>query len=176
MDWEPTTRQIRALERQLRQVRDQHEYRRLLAVLEVGRGTPIAEVSRRLGIARQSVYNWIELYTTGGGPEELRTSLQVGRPSIWTETLEAVLRKTLDRSPGRWGYQAGQWTVGLLQHHLEIHTRRKPSESSLRRQLHEMGYVWKRSRYVLEPDPEREKKTADPPKTRGFARAEPGFV
>src|SRR5262249_1730947 len=26
-----------------------------------------------------------------------------------------------------------------------------------------LGYVWKRPRYVLDPDPELEKKTADPP-------------
>ena len=32
------------------------------------------------------------------------------------------------------------------------------SDTALREQLHRLGYVWKRPRYVLLPDPEREKK------------------
>jgi hypothetical protein len=32
-----------------------------------------------------------------------------------------------------------------------------------------LGYVWKRSRYVLAPDPEKEKKTANSPQNQGFA-------
>ena len=33
----------------------------------------------------------------------------------------------------------------------------------IRRQLHDLGYVWKRPRYVLDPDSERDKKTTDLP-------------
>jgi len=45
------------------------------------------------------------------------------------------------------------------------------SESTIRQHLHRLGYTWKRSRYVLEPDREREKKTAYLPQNPAFAAA-----
>jgi transposase len=51
--------QRRHLERQLKTTPDARLYRRTLAVLEVDRGKPIAEVARTLGVTPRSVYSWI---------------------------------------------------------------------------------------------------------------------
>lgn len=78
--------------------------------------------------------------------------------TAWDEDLLAVLRCALEQSPSPWGYQDLEWTVGLL---LESRARwddRSWSDTTLRRQLHQLGYVWKRPRYVLQPDPQRGRK------------------
>src|SRR5207302_4773834 len=42
--------------------------------------------------------------------------------------------------------------------HLAAWDGRWWSDTTVRRQLHELGYVWKRPRYVLQPDPRRARK------------------
>jgi transposase len=37
------------------------------------------------------------------------------------------------------------------------------AQDTIRRQLHQLGYVWKRTRYVLPADPEGEKKNGHSP-------------
>ena len=153
----------RRLERQLRAARDAALYRRTLAVLEVARGKPVAEVAGALGVSRQSVYNWAAAYAAEYDPQALADADRPGRPSVWTDDLRATLGAALGRSPDRLGYPAVNWTIPLLQEHLGHWCDRRPGANTLRRELHRLGYVWKRSRYVLDPDPEREKKTRHPP-------------
>ena len=54
--------QRRGLERQLREAKDAALYRRTLALLEVARGRPVAEVAGALRVSRQSIYNWAAAY------------------------------------------------------------------------------------------------------------------
>jgi Winged helix-turn helix len=68
------------------------------------------------------------------------------------------------------GYFAVNWTVPLLQEQLEHGTGERLSDDTIRRELRRMGYAWKRSRYVLDPDPEEEKKR---PIRRKLRRAQP---
>ena len=158
-----TTWQRRRLLRQLRQTRDVPVYRRTLAVLEVDRGTPISRIAQILGVTRQSIYNWIDDYLREHDPVALADEPRTGRPSFWTEDSRSLLRYLLERSPNEFGYPNVNWTVPLLREPLERCIDLGLSEDTIRRELHRMKYVWKRPRYVLEPDPEREKKTADPP-------------
>src|SRR5438309_1040328 len=98
------------------------------------------------------------------------TTLFRSRPSLWTEELKVLLRTLMaDYTPDQLGYSAVDWTVTLLQEHLESCTGQRLSDETIRRELHRLGYVWKRPRYVLDPDPEFEKKTADPPSNPEFA-------
>ncbi len=84
-----------------------------------------------------------------------------GRPSVWSEAIEAVLSTALAEPPERWGYRAAGWTAGLVQQHIARWTGQQISASAIRQHLHDSGYAWKRFRYVLEPDPQREKKAGD---------------
>ena len=158
-----TASQRRRLEQQLRSTRDAGFFRRTLAVLEAAGGRSIAEIARLLRTSRVSVYHWIDCYDRTRDPTCLADHRGGNRPSLWTEELQAVLRSSLGQRPDHFGYQAVEWTVALLQEHLARWAGESPAATSIRRQLHAMGYVWKRPRYVLDPDPEREKKTADPP-------------
>jgi transposase len=158
-----TAAQRRRLEQQLRATRDAGLYRRTLAILEAAGGRPIAEVARLLRISRRSVHYWVASFEHSRDPTCLADHRGGNNPSLWTEDLRAALLASLERGPDRFGYQAVEWTVPLLREHLASCAGQRPSATSVRRQLHESGYVWKRPRYVLDPDPERDKKTADPP-------------
>ena len=83
-----------------------------------------------------------------------------------------MLEALLDRRPDQLGYFAVNWTVPLFQDALAAYTDQRPSADTIRRELDRLGYVWKRSRYVLDPDCEREKKTPDPPEGPRLAAAD----
>ena len=155
--------QRRQLERQLRNSRDVRLYRRTLAILEYDRGRSVTEIARSLRVSRPSIYRWIERYRESSDPESLHDEERGGRPPAWTEECSEWLRSFLKRSPAELGYFAVNWTVPLLRDPLQICTGRTFSDDTIRRALSRLDYIWKRPRYVLAPDPEREKKTTYSP-------------
>jgi transposase len=162
----------RALERQLRQAADARVYRRTLAVLEVDRGRPAAQVADELRVARQSVYRWVAEYLAAGTPAALADRPRPGRPRGLGDRAAAFLRDVLGGSPRDLGYPHAGWTAPLLREVLEAGTGAAVAERTIRRELARLDYVWKRPRYALAPDPEREKKTPDPPGDPGPPAAE----
>jgi transposase len=166
-----TTRQRHQLEAQLKAAHDAGLFRRTLAVLEVAAGKSVTEVARLLRVSRVSVHHWLACYAQGHDPAALADHRGGNHPSVWTEDLQATLRECLRQPPDRFGYQAVCWTVGLLQQQLAPLCAGGLSTRTIRRQLDDLGYVWKRPRYVLDPDPERDKKTADPPALAAVAGA-----
>lgn len=164
-----TAGQRRRLQLQLRSSADARQCRRLLAVLELDRGQSVARVADLLGTTRQTVYNWAHRFAARPDPAGLGDRYGPGRPSTWTAALRDRLRDCLARRPDQLGYHAANWTVGLLREHLGRRGGPGLSDDTVRRELDRLGYVWKRYRYVLPPDPEREKKTRDPPAVAGPA-------
>jgi transposase len=149
-------------------------YRRALALLALDEGQSVGEVAELLGVSRQSVYNWVQIYEQSPRPEALGDRYAGGRPSLWTELLERSLQGGLHRRPNDLGYPGMNWTVPLLREYLYDETASWLSEDTIRRELRRLGYVWKRYRYVLPPDPEREKKTRHSPAPGALATAECG--
>jgi transposase len=167
-----TPGQRRKLRTQLRRARDARYFRRLLALLELDRGKSVAEVAGSLGVTRQSVYHWACSFAARPDPATLRDRYGVGRPTTWSDHLEALLLAALQRRPDELGYAGVTWTLPLFQEHLYRQGGVWLSDDTIRRRLDRLGYVWKRYRYVLPPDPEREKKTRDPASAAGIAGAE----
>lgn len=161
--------QRRRLRGLLHEATDLNTYRRCLALLEVDSGRPVAAVARSLGVTRQSVHNWIARFGEAGRAEALADRYGGGRPAAFDEDGVEGLAALLGQSPQQRGSAAANWTVPLLREHLRRATGADVSEPTVRRQLRRLGYVWKRPRYVLEPDPEREKKTPDRPQAAGLA-------
>jgi len=151
---------IAALEGRLRETKDASAFRRLLAVLEVARGRSVSEVAAFLRTSRVSVHHWLVRYRQSGDPGSLLDHRGGNRPTLWSDDLEALLRDSLAHPPDFFGYEAVEWTVPLLREHLTCCWGVSPSATTLRRELHRLDYVWKRPRYRLLPDPQREKKTA----------------
>jgi transposase len=161
--------QRRRLKDQLKQATTARVFRRTLAVLEADRGKPVDEIAATLGTSRRSVYRWIDAYRQTRDPKALWEGEHTGRPSAWDEGSEARLRCLMEHRPDECGYLAVNWTASLLSDRLKQATGRSFSEDMVREELQRLGYVWKRGRYELEPDPELEKKTADPPSGPQFA-------
>lgn len=157
-----TASQRRRLQAELHKARRAGYYRRLLAILELDRGKSAAEVAALLGVTRQSVYNWAHLDEESPTLPALQDQYGKGRPRVWTRELQAVLQAALQQRPEQCGCWGMNWTVPLLQDYLLRQGGQRMSEDTLRRQLQRLGYVWKRFRYVLPADPQREKKTRDP--------------
>jgi len=155
-----SVRQRRQLEKQLRHARDARLYRRTLAVLEYDRGRSVTGIARTLHVSRPSVYRWVERYRESSDPESLRDDERSGRPACWTEQCAEWLQSLLKRSPAELGYFAANWNIPLLRDPLQTCLGEKFSDHTIRRALRRLDYVWKRPRYVLPPDPEREKKTS----------------
>src|SRR5262249_40617103 len=82
--------QRRKLRGQLRRAADASYYRRVLAILELDRGKPVAGVAASLGVTRQSVYNWAHAFAACPDPATLHDRYGVGRPSAWTQDLRAL--------------------------------------------------------------------------------------
>jgi hypothetical protein len=91
---------------------------------------------------------------------------------LCSKEAEAIVRRLLKHTPDQLGYFAVNWTVPLLQEELRHQLRRNLSGDTVRRVLHRLKYRWKRSRYVLMPDPEREKKTADSSRNQPLAKTQ----
>ena len=167
-----SAKERRQLSTLLRQTDDVRQYRRTLAVLESGGGKTVAEIAGMLRVSRQSVYNWIENFQRTRDAQGLVDVPRSGRPVFWSEEAEALLQNLLQGSPQHLGYFATQWTVPLLQEQLRHGVGEHYSGRTVRRGLHRLGYVWKRARYVLMPDPEREKKTPNSPRHQWTPRAQ----
>jgi len=151
--------QRRSLKQQLQQTHDARVYRRTLALLEYHRGHSVTEIAASLGVTRRSIHNWIEAYQQSHDPDALVDAQRSGRPSLWSQERQALLLTLLQTSPDQLGYFALNWTVPLLQEQIKRATGQKFSQDTIRRELDRQDYVWKRFRYVLSPDPQREKKT-----------------
>jgi transposase len=153
-----TPQQRFRLRQQLRHTKDAGLFRRTLAVLQLDQGQAPAVVAAELGVCCRSVQRWLEHYLTTPTPRALVDHRGYAHTTAWDEELQAVLRCALTQPPGSYGYQDLEWTVSLLQEHLARWDGRVWSDTTLRRQLHRLGYAWKRPRYVLIPDPQRARK------------------
>jgi transposase len=160
--WLWTAAERHLLEAALAHTDDAALLRRVLALFLVDQGQSVAEVARLVQKDRSSVYRWMERFAAGHRLGALEDQRGQGRPPQWSAELERLLESALIRPPRQFGYPANSWTAPLLQAFLAAyHPEQEVSLSTLRRRLKESGYVWKRFRYVLAPDPEAEKKTAD---------------
>jgi transposase len=144
--------------RVLRRTRDARLARRLMAVLQVLGGASPQEVARLMGVSPRSVYGWVRRLSQQGHAEALADRPRSGRPPLLSARELKHLRWLLSRSPQEFGLFCTEWTTAVLRAQLQREGRPEVSEDTLRTALHRLGYVWKRPRYTLAPDPEREKK------------------
>ena len=77
---------------------------------------------------------------------------------MWTEELDEMIQALLSHSPDQLGYCATNWTTALMRRHISRWTGESFSDDTLRRRLHQLGYAWKRPRYLLAPDPQKGQK------------------
>jgi putative transposase len=145
----------------------QSRYGHLLALhilLLCAAGRTPTEISAFLFCSRSSVYRVVTAYRRGalgsGQATESNGSAEVAaRPYICS--LKRSLLALIKRVPSTFGWCRTRWSCATLS--LELRTRRgcKMSRETVRRWLHELGYVWKRARHAAkDDDPQRLTKLA----------------
>jgi transposase len=168
-DFRLTSRQRQRLRAELTSVEDAHVVKRIVALLQLDRGAPLAEVATSVGMTRQTLYNWVRRFEAGGGLRALVDRTRQGRPPKLSRAVQRLLVWLLKQPPDAFGYAAVGWTTSLLRKHLADRMGIDVSDDTIRRALHRADHSWKRPRYMLRPDPYREKKTLDPPADRAAA-------
>ena len=150
-----TPRQREHLLQALRQATEARLYRRLLALVQIDRGKPVAQVAEELMVSRMTVHRWLRRYLRCRDPWGLVERAGRGRPRLWTPQLESLLEQALRASPTELGYRGARWTLPLLQAHLLQQGGPRLSVWTLRRQLQRLGLVDQRPRLQLPTDPAR---------------------
>jgi transposase len=127
-------------------------WRRYRAVLLLGDGKAPAAVATALGCSPSSVYGWAAAWRRGG-LAGLGGRSHGGGVAPLLARAGSLLEALLADDPQARGHLAANWTVPLLR--AELAAAGVPaSERTIRRGLHELGYRWKRPKYVLgRPDP-----------------------
>src|SRR4051812_159434 len=127
--------------------REARVYRRLEALLLVAEGHSVAEAARRCRVNRSSVHRWLAQYRAEHEATALIDRPRSGRPRLHRPLTPQRLAAALARDPRRCGYPATSWTVPLLAHDLATKGI-AVSPQTRQRRLREVGYRWKRPRYV----------------------------
>ena len=145
------------LEDALAHTENPRQLRRAQALLWVDAGEPVTHAAQRLGVSRQSIYNWIGWLDRRRGSDAAPSgdARPSGRPPIKSEILDRVVPQLLGSHPGKEGYSAAGWTNRLLRDYLLRRHRLKVSAGTLAFAVKRAGYRWERSRYVSCQSPER---------------------
>ena len=128
-------------------------------LLLCAQGHTPSEIASFLFCSRSSVYRVVAAYRRG--------ERWVCDPAAQSETprrlpsLKRSLLSIIKRAPASFGWCRTRWSCTTLALELQARRKVKVSRETIRRWLHEVGYVWKRARHVArDDDPERVAKLA----------------
>jgi len=141
-----------ALEKQIRETKDVKVLKRSQALLWLVEGISVQEISQKLGISRQTIYDWVSLYQhrrNQSFKDRLSDRPKPGRSPKKARLILRELDALLHASPKHYGYPHAEWTASLLGSVLQREHGIAISAKTIRRCLHQSHYVWKRPRYAL---------------------------
>lgn len=145
-----------------RTTRDASVLRHVLIVLWMASGADVDEIATLLSVTRRDVYLWLARFKAEGMSVVLgRRQENGGRPNALDDDAQELVSALLSHHPDQLGYSVSNWTIPLLRTHMTRWFGEQISKTTLRRHLHKLGYVWKRPRYVLDPDPKRKEKMSE---------------
>jgi len=128
-------------------------------LLLCAQGKTPSEIASFLFCSRSSVYRVVAAYQRG---ERWLADVaaQSETPRRWS-SLKRSLLSLIKRAPASFGWCRTRWSCATLALELQARRKVKVSRETIRRWLHDVGYVWKRARHVArDDDPERVTKLA----------------
>lgn len=111
-------------------------------VLLSSEGKSIEEISKQMNRNPHTIRCWIKRYLTQG-LSGLIDKCSPGRPAQLKTDVKERLNELLSDSPKKYGYQQAGWQINLLLDQLNK-TIGAVSASTVKRALHEHGWVYKR--------------------------------
>lgn len=132
-------------------------------ILLCSRGWTPTEISAALWCSRSSVYRTVRAYRSGSLFEldEDGSLRPKDRTTVLRPTYAGSVQALLKTAPSAFGWCRTRWSCATLAAQMKIQRSIDVSAATMRRWLHELGYVWKRAKLVAEGgDPEWAEKLA----------------
>lgn len=133
------------------------EWRRAQALLWLHGGESVSDIAERLGVTRQTVYNWADRFRERlDHPlcDRLCDAKRSGRPRTALGVIDPLIDAVIDRPPDDFGYRATTWTAARLGQYLsEVHGI-EVCDKSVRLAIARLDVGWKRPRHQLARRPE----------------------
>lgn len=142
----------RALKKQIRETKDVKVLKRAQAFLWLSEGISIHEISQRLAVSRQTIYDWVSSYQNRCNESfgsRLQDRPKPGCPPSKSTIVLRELATLLSESPRQHGYHHAEWTASLLAKALQHEYAVDISTKTIRRCLKQAHYAWKRPGYAL---------------------------
>ena len=142
----------RALAKQIQETKDVKVLKRAQAFLWLSEGTSVREISKRFGISRQTMYDWVSSYQNRRNKSFISRLYDRPHPGRSPRKSAVILRELdalLRDSPRQYGYPHAEWTASLLGKVLKRKHALDSSTKTIRRCLKQSNYVWKRPGYAL---------------------------
>lgn len=129
-------------------------------ILLCAAGYSPTQIAAVLFCSRSSVYRAVNAYRTGS-LAGLTEAESPHRASSLTPSLSRSLLALLTRTPAAYGWCRTRWSCASLAAQMQAQRGVAVSAATMRRWLHQLGWVWKRAKLVArDKDPERTEKLA----------------
>jgi transposase len=131
---------------------DSRVLQRAYALLWLDDGESATEVAIRLGVSRQSIYNWIDLFHARLDQEiasRLSDAARSGRPRTAHGIIDPLIDAVIESDPRDFGYRSTVWTAPLLVDYLADKHNLVISDDSVRLAIARLKVRWKRPRHRL---------------------------
>lgn len=131
---------------------DARQTLRAYALLWLDDGKSVPEVAQRLGVTRQTVYNWASRFharTDLELPVRLSDAPRGGRPCTATGIIDPLIDAVIERDPREFAYRSSVWTAALLVQYLRDEHKLVVSDDSVRLAIARLRVRWKRPRHQL---------------------------
>jgi transposase len=121
--------------------------KRLSALLLLADQRPVARIAARLGVCKQTIYNWLHAFLLTRY-DSLPTRRPPGRPPKLTPAQRQRLCALIDGGPEAAGYATGCWNTALIQDLIQREFQRCYNVHYLAELLHQLGYSYQKARFV----------------------------
>ena len=141
---------VKQLEHRLRlafQGGDLPAIKRISALLLLGDDQPVQTVAQRLGVCKQTIYNWLRAFLLHRWAA-LRAHKSCGRPAKLTPAQKQRLEQLIDAGPEAAGYDTGCWNSALIQDLIWREFGCLYNLHYLSELLRNLGYSYQKARYV----------------------------
>jgi len=131
---------------------DARQTLRAYALLWLDDGESVPEVGQRLGVTRQTVYNWASRFQARTDLEldlRLADAPRCGRPCTATGIIDPLIDAVIERDPRELDYRSTVWTAPLLVEYLRDEHKLVVSDDSVRGAIARLQVRWKRPRHQL---------------------------
>ena len=147
-----TPKERQALEALAAQTAQARDLRRAQALLWLEQGEAVQAIADRLGVSRQTLYNWItrfESRRTLDLAARLADAPRSGRPRTAYGVIDPLIDEVIERDPREFGYRSTAWTAPLLVEYLQATHEIEVSDDSVRFAIRRLDIRWKRPRHTL---------------------------